>query len=152
MVEFSDLKQPTMGSTISIKNGKLHVPDDPIIPIIEGDGVGVDISPVMKKVVDAAVHKAYQGKKHIVWFKVLAGDESFNKYNTYLPEDTIKAVQHYLVAIKGPLTTPIGGGHRSLNVTMRQMLDLYSCVRPVRYFEGVPAPVKEPQKLDVVVF
>lgn len=152
MVEFTDLKPPTEGSAISMKDGKLHVPHDPIIPIIEGDGVGIDISPVMKKVVDAAVKKAYHGKRKIVWFKILAGDESFNKYKTYLPDDTIKAVQHYLVAIKGPLTTPVGGGHRSINVTMRQMLDLYCCVRPVKYFTGVPAPVKEPEKLDVVIF
>ncbi len=152
MVDFTDLKPPTEGSTITMSNGKLHVPNDPIIPIIEGDGVGIDISPVMKKIVDAAVQKAYRGKKKIVWFKVLAGDESFKKYGTYLPDDTVKAIQHYLVAIKGPLTTPVGGGHRSLNVALRQMLDLYCCVRPVRYFDGVPAPVKEPQKLDVVIF
>ena len=152
MVEFSDLKPPAEGSAIYMNNGALHVPDHPIIPIIEGDGVGIDISPVMKKVVEAAIKKAYDSKRRIVWFKVLAGDESFNKYNTYLPDDTVKAVQHYLVAIKGPLTTPVGGGHRSLNVTMRQMLDLYCCVRPVRYFDGVPAPVKEPHKLNVVVF
>jgi len=151
-VEFSDLKPPGEGSAIYMNGGKLHVPDNPIIPIIEGDGVGIDISPVMKRVVDEAVKKAYNGKRHIVWFKILAGDESFNKYKTYLPDDTVKAVQHYLVAIKGPLTTPVGGGHRSLNVTMRQMLDLYCCVRPVRYFDGVPAPVKEPDKLNVVVF
>ncbi len=152
MTEFSDLKPPAEGSAISMKNGELHVPDDPIIPIIDGDGVGVDISPVMKKVVAAAVKKAYHGKRRIVWFKVLAGDESFNRYKTYLPDDTIKAVQHYLVAIKGPLTTPVGGGYRSLNVTLRQALDLYCCVRPVRYFMGVPAPVKAPEKLDVVIF
>ncbi|MDO8554185.1 MAG: isocitrate dehydrogenase (NADP(+)) [Candidatus Micrarchaeota archaeon] len=152
MVDFTDLKPPTEGSTITMSNGKLHIPDNPIIPIIEGDGVGVDISPVMKKVVDAAVHKAYHGKKKIVWFKVLAGDESFKKYGTYLPDDTVKTIQHYLVAIKGPLTTPVGGGHRSLNVALRQMLDLYCCVRPVRYFDGVPAPVREPQKLNVVIF
>ncbi|MFH1785978.1 MAG: isocitrate dehydrogenase (NADP(+)) [Candidatus Micrarchaeota archaeon] len=151
MVEFSDLK-PLEGSIISMKDGKLHVPDDPIIPVIEGDGVGIDISPVMKKVVDAAVQKAYDGKKKIVWFKILAGDESFNKYKNYLPDDTVNAVRHYLVAIKGPLTTPVGGGHRSLNVTLRQLLDLYCCVRPVRYFDGVPAPVKDPKKLDIVVF
>lgn len=152
MVEFADLKPPTEGKAITMNNGKLHIPDNPIIPIIEGDGVGVDISPVMKKVVDAAVHKAYNGKRKIAWFKILAGDESFKKYGTYLPDDTINAVKHYLVAIKGPLTTPVGGGHRSLNVTMRQMLDLYCCVRPVRYFDGVPSPVKEPGKLDVVIF
>lgn len=152
MVEFADLKPPTDGSAITMNGNKLHVPDNPIIPIIEGDGVGIDISPVMKRVVDAAVNKAYEGKKKITWFKVLAGDESFRKYGTYLPDDTVKAIQHYLVAIKGPLTTPVGGGHRSLNVTMRQMLDLYCCVRLVRYFDGVPAPVKEPQKLDVVIF
>lgn len=152
MVEFSDLEPPAEGNAIFMKNGELHVPDDPIIPIIDGDGVGADISPVMKKVVAAAVKKAYSGRRRIVWFKVLAGDESFSKYKTYLPDDTIKAVQHYLVAIKGPLTTPVGGGHRSLNVTLRQVLDLYCCVRPVRYFTGVPAPVKEPEKLDVVIF
>lgn len=152
MVQFSDLKAPIEGSRITMNNGKLNVPDHPIIPIIEGDGVGIDISPVMKKVVDAAVNKAYSGKRKIIWFKVLAGDESFKKYDTYLPDDTINAIQHYLVAIKGPLTTPVGGGHRSLNVTMRQVLDLYCCVRPVRYFEGVPAPMKRPELLNIVVF
>jgi len=135
-----------------MKNGKLHVPDDPIIPYIEGDGVGVDITPVMMKVVDAAVQKAYGGKRKIHWKKLEAGEECFKAKGTYLPDETVQAIRDYLVAIKGPLTTPVGGGHRSLNVTMRQVLDLYCCVRPTRWYKGTPCPVKEPQKLDVVVF
>ncbi len=130
---------------------KLMVPDNPTIPYIEGDGVGVDISPVMRKVVDAAVEKSYKGRK-IEWKKILAGEEANDQKGEYLPQETVDTIKEYLVAIKGPLTTPVGGGRRSLNVTMRQVLDLYSCVRPVRWFEGTPAPVKEPQKLDVVIF
>ena len=140
------------GNKVSMKNGKLHVPDDPIIPYIEGDGVGVDITPVMMKVVDAAVQKAYGGKRKIHWKKLDAGEECFKAKGTYLPDETVQAIRDYLVAIKGPLTTPVGGGHRSLNVTMRQVLDLYCCVRPTRWYKGTPCPVKEPQKLDVVVF
>jgi isocitrate dehydrogenase len=137
---------------ITMNNGKLKVPDNPVIPYIEGDGVGIDITPVMMKVVDAAVQKAYAGKKKITWKKLEAGEECFKNKNTYLPDETVNAIREYLVAIKGPLTTPVGGGHRSLNVTMRQVLDLYCCVRPVRWYRGTPNPVKEPKKLDVVVF
>ncbi|MFH0884208.1 MAG: isocitrate dehydrogenase (NADP(+)) [Candidatus Micrarchaeota archaeon] len=142
----------TNGNKISMKDGKLHVPDDPVIPYIEGDGVGIDITPVMMKVVDAAVQKAYGGKRKIHWKKLDAGEECFKAKGTYLPDETVQAIRDHLVAIKGPLTTPVGGGHRSLNVTMRQVLDLYCCVRPTRWYEGTPCPVKEPQKLDVVVF
>lgn len=140
------------GKKIEKQDGKLVVSDTPIIPYIEGDGVGVDISPVMRKVVDAAVEKAYQGKKKICWKKIYAGEEAKQKHDNYLPDETVQAIKDHLVAIKGPLTTPVGGGFRSLNVTMRQVMDLYSCVRPVRYYDGTPAPVREPKKLDVVVF
>ncbi len=140
------------GSKITMKNGKLHVPDEPVIPYIQGDGVGVDITPVMMKVVDAAVQKAYHGKKKIHWQKLEAGEDCFKATGTYLPDATVATIREDLVAIKGPLTTPIGGGHRSLNVTMRQVLDLYCCVRPTRWYKGTPCPVKEPEKLDVVVF
>lgn len=140
------------GTKIEMKEGKLAVSDTPIIPYIQGDGVGVDISPVMRKVVDAAVEKAYGGKRKIVWKKILAGEEANKEKGEYLPQETVDAIKEYLVAIKGPLTTPVGGGYRSLNVTLRQVLELYSCVRPVRWFDGTPAPVREPQKLDVVIF
>ena len=142
----------SMSEKISMKDGKLHVPDMPTIPYISGDGIGVDIWPVVQKIVDSAVHKAYKGKKKINWKKVLAGDEANEKLGTFLPDDTINSIKEYLVAIKGPLTTPVGGGHRSLNVTMRQVLDLYCCVRPVRWFNGVPNPMKSPEKLNVVIF
>ncbi|MBD3210256.1 isocitrate dehydrogenase (NADP(+)) [Candidatus Micrarchaeota archaeon] len=140
------------GTKIEKKEGRLAVPDNPAIPHIQGDGVGVDISPVMRKVVDAAVEKAYGGNRKITWKKILAGEEAYQEKQDYLPQETVDAIREYLVAIKGPLTTPVGGGYRSLNVTLRQMLELYSCVRPVRWFEGTPAPVKEPKKLDVVIF
>ncbi|MBU0590637.1 MAG: isocitrate dehydrogenase (NADP(+)) [Candidatus Micrarchaeota archaeon] len=140
------------GQKIKMENGKLEVPDIPTIPYIEGDGVGIDISPVMIKVVNAAVEKAYDGKRKIVWEKIPAGEDAFKTQGTYLPDTTVDSIRDHIVAIKGPLTTPVGGGHRSLNVTMRQVLDLYACVRPVRWFEGTPAPVKEPEKLDVVIF
>jgi len=140
------------GTKIEMKEGKLAVSDTPIIPYIQGDGVGVDISPVMRKVVDAAVEKAYGGKRKIVWKKILAGEEANKEKGEYLPQETVDAIKEYLVAIKGPLTTPVGGGYRSLNVTLRQLLELYSCVRPVRWFDGTPAPVREPNKLDVVIF
>jgi isocitrate dehydrogenase len=135
-----------------MKEGKLVVPDEPIVPYIEGDGTGIDVTPVMIKVVDAAVQKAYSGKKKIHWKKLDAGEECFKATKTYLPDETVQTIRDHLVAIKGPLTTPVGGGHRSLNVTMRQVLDLYCCVRPTKWYEGTPCPVKEPQKLDVVVF
>jgi len=137
---------------ISISNGKLIVPDNPTIPFIEGDGTGVDIWPASKHVFDTAVEKAYKGKRKIVWKEVLAGEKSFNKTGNWLPEETLTVFKQYLVGIKGPLTTPVGGGIRSLNVALRQELDLYACVRPVRWFKGVPSPVKEPQKTDMVIF
>jgi len=137
---------------ITITGGKLNVPDEPIIPIIEGDGVGVDISPVMQKVVDTAVQKAYGGKRKIHWKPILAGEKAIAASGQLLPDESINAIKEHLVAIKGPLTTPVGGGFRSLNVTMRQVLDLYACVRPVRYYSGVPSPMKDPEKLDVVIF
>src|SRR6185503_12272062 len=130
------------------------VPTNPIIPYIEGDGTGVDITPVMLKVVDAAVKKAYGGKRKIVWMEMFAGEKSCRIYgeNVWLPDQTLQASKEYVVSIKGPLTTPVGGGIRSINVALRQDLDLYACVRPVRWYEGVPAPVKEPGKLDIVLF
>jgi isocitrate dehydrogenase len=140
------------GKKIEIVKGKLVVPDNPIIPIIYGDGIGPDVSLTGKKVIDAAVKKAYSGKKKIEWLKVEVGDEANEKYGEYLPEQSLKALEDYKVSIKGPLTTPVGGGIRSLNVTIRQKLDLYACVRPVRWFSGIPSPVKNPEKLDVVIF
>src|SRR3989344_2710897 len=140
------------GKNIEIVDGKLVVPDNPIIPIIYGDGIGPDVSLTGKKVIDAAVKKAYNGKKKIEWLKVEVGDEANEKYGEYLPEKSLKALKDYKVSIKGPLTTPVGGGIRSLNVTIRQKLDLYACVRPVRWFSGIPSPVKNPEKLDVVIF
>lgn len=137
---------------ISIKNGKLTVPDNPTIPFIEGDGTGVDIWPASKLVFDKAVEKAYGGKRKINWKEVLAGEKAFNKTGNWMPEETLNIFKEYLVGIKGPLTTPVGGGIRSLNVALRQELDLYACVRPVRWFKGVPSPVKEPQKTDMVIF
>ena len=137
---------------ITIQNGKLNVPDQPVVPFIEGDGTGVDIWPASKKVFDAAVEKAFGGKKKIQWKEVLAGEKAFNKTGSWLPEETLAAFREYLVGIKGPLTTPVGGGIRSLNVALRQELDLYACVRPVRWFQGVPSPVKEPQLCDMVIF
>ncbi len=130
----------------------LNVPDSPIIPYIEGDGIGIDIWPATQNVLDAAVEVAYNGKKKIVWKEVLAGEKAFNQTGSWLPEETNEAIRDYKIAIKGPLTTPVGGGIRSLNVALRQIHDLYACVRPVRWFQGVPAPVKEPNKLDVVIF
>ena len=137
---------------ISISNGKLNVPDNPTIPFIEGDGTGVDIWPASKLVFDKAIEKAYNGKRRINWKEVLAGEKAFNRTGSWMPEETLTAFKEYLVGIKGPLTTPVGGGIRSLNVALRQELDLYACVRPVRWFKGVPSPVKEPQKTDMVIF
>ncbi len=141
-----------MAEKIKVKNGKLVVPDEPIIPFIEGDGIGPDIWRATKLVLDSAVEKAYGGKREIHWKEILAGEKAYRETGKYLPEDTISAIEEYIVAIKGPLTTPVGGGYRSLNVTLRQRLELYACVRPVRWYEGVPSPVKEPWKLDVVIF
>ena len=153
MIKFEKLDYPTKGTKIEVKNGKLVIPNDPIIPFIEGDGIGPDIWRAAKMVLDAAVQKAYGGEKHIEWYEIYAGEKAAAKYDgRYMPQDTFDAIEHFIVAIKGPLTTPVGGGFRSLNVTLRQTLDLYACVRPVRYFEGVPSPVKHPEKLNVIIF
>src|SRR6201990_91966 len=146
------LKVPVGGEKISISNGKLNVPDHPVIPFIEGDGTGPDIWRASVRVFDAAVQKAYGGKKKIAWMEVLAGEKAFNQVKSWLPDETVEAFREFLVGIKGPLTTPIGGGIRSLNVALRQMLDLYVCLRPVRYFQGVPSPVKRPEQVDMVIF
>jgi isocitrate dehydrogenase len=143
---------PQDGQKITLSGGKLSVPDRPILPFIEGDGTGRDIWRASVRVLDAAVAKAYGGKKKIAWMEVYAGEKAFTKFNNWLPDETIAGYREYLVGIKGPLTTPIGGGIRSLNVALRQMLDLYVCLRPVRWFKGVPSPVKSPQKVDMVIF
>ena len=140
------------GETISIQNNKLHVPDNPIIPFIEGDGTGPDIWRASVRVFDAAVNRAYGGKRRLAWKEVLAGQRAYDKVKNWLPDETVEAFRHYLVGIKGPLTTPVGGGVRSLNVALRQILDLYVCLRPVRWFKGVPSPVKRPEKVDMVIF
>ncbi|NTU63599.1 MAG: NADP-dependent isocitrate dehydrogenase, partial [Chloroflexi bacterium] len=140
------------GHKITIQNGKLIVPDNPVIPFIEGDGTGRDIWRASVRVFDAAVEKAYKGARKIEWKEVLAGEKAFNAVNSWLPDETVEAFREYLVGIKGPLTTPIGGGIRSLNVALRQLLDLYVCLRPVRWFKGVPSPVKRPEKVDMVIF
>jgi len=152
MPTFSTLKAPTAGTAITRKGGRLIVPDDPIIPFIEGDGTGPDIWRASVRIFDAAVQKAFDGKKRIEWFEVPAGEKAKDKFGEWLPNDTLEAVRTYKVAIKGPLTTPVGGGIRSLNVTLRQVLDLYACVRPVRYFTGTPAPVTHPELMNVVIF
>ena len=151
---YEKITPPTAGSRITFSNGEPIVPDNPIIPFIRGDGTGVDIWPAAQKVMDAAVQTAYQGKRQIDWFKVYAGDEACEVYGTYqyLPEDTLQAIKEFGVAIKGPLTTPIGGGIRSLNVALRQINDLYACVRPCRYYPGTPSPHKNPEKLDVIIY
>ncbi|MFO7846431.1 MAG: NADP-dependent isocitrate dehydrogenase [Balneolaceae bacterium] len=154
-MSFDKLTKPTEGTIIK-KNadGSPEVGDDPIVPFIEGDGIGIDISPVMKHVVDSAVEKAFDGKKKINWFEVYAGEKALEVYDkdTWLPEDTLKAFEEYKVGIKGPLTTPVGGGIRSLNVAIRQKLDLFACVRPVKYYKGTPSPVKQPELTDMVIF
>jgi isocitrate dehydrogenase len=151
----SQIKTPTAGTKITVNaDASLNVPDRPIIPFIEGDGTGVDITPVMIKVLDAAVAKAYGGKRQIEWMEVFAGEKATKVYgaDAWLPDETVEAIRDYVVSIKGPLTTPTSGGIRSLNVALRQMLDLYVCLRPVRYFTGVPSPVKAPEKVDMVIF
>ena len=152
MTKYKFAKIPSRGEGIVYKNGKLSVPDNPIIPFVEGDGTGPDIWRASVRVFDAAVEKAYQGARKIAWMEVFAGEKSFKQFNDWLPQETVDAMDEYRVSIKGPLTTPVGGGIRSLNVTLRQVLDLYACIRPVRYFEGVGAPVKEPEKVNVVIF
>ena len=153
-MKFDKIKEPQSGSKISITDGKLNVPNNPIIPFIEGDGIGVDITPAMLKVVDNAVKIAYEGERKIEWMEVYCGEKSTTIYtkDTWLPDETIDALKEYVVSIKGPLTTPVGGGIRSLNVSLRQILDLYVCLRPIRYFDGVPSPVKRPQDTDMVIF
>ncbi|MCW8132686.1 MAG: isocitrate dehydrogenase (NADP(+)) [Planctomycetota bacterium] len=151
MAQYKDVTPPK-GDKIGIKDGVLNVPDQPVIPYIEGDGTGPDIWRASQIVFDAAVQKAYGGKKKISWFEVYAGEKAFNKFNHWLPDDTVEAYKEFLVGIKGPLTTPVGGGIRSLNVALRQLLDLYVCLRPVRWFKGVPSPVKRPEAVDMVIF
>jgi len=146
------LAPPKSGQRIGFEAGRIVVPDDPIVPYIEGDGTGPDIWRATQYVVDGAVKKVYGGKKRFAWYEVFAGDKAKEMYGEYLPEETLDALREYRVSIKGPLSTPVGGGIRSLNVTLRQVLDLYACVRPVRYFNGVPSPVKEPEKVDMVIF
>src|SRR6202049_2384261 len=149
---YSGVAVPSNGKTIVYSDGVFRVPDQPIVPFIEGDGTGRDIWKASRRVFDAAVEKAYGGERKIEWLEVFAGEKAFKQFNDWLPADTVEALRDFRVAIKGPLTTPVGGGIRSLNVTLRQVLDLYACVRPVRYLEGVPSPVKNPERMDVVIF
>ncbi len=149
---YTNIQVPQHGQKITMQDGKLNVPDQPIIPFIEGDGIGVDIWPASQRILDAAVEKAYAGRRKIAWMEVYAGEKAFKKFNTWLPEETIQAFREFIVGIKGPLTTPVGGGIRSLNVALRKELDLYACVRPVRWFKGLPSPVKRPELVDMVTF
>src|SRR5437868_9742686 len=151
-VVYNGVPLPSNGAPIRYENGKYQVPDNPIIPFIEGDGTGRDIWRASQLVFDAAVEKAYGGKRRVVWYEIFAGEKAFNTFGEWLTDDAVKSIAEFVVAIKGPLTTPVGGGIRSLNVTLRQVLDLYACVRPVRYFDGVPSPVRRPEKVDVVIF
>ena len=152
MPAYKDLTPPAEGQSITMEQGRLNVPDRPVIPFIEGDGTGPDIWAAAQHVFDNAVLNAYGDGRKIVWFEVFAGEKAKNRFNEWLPNDTLEAIRQYLVAIKGPLTTPVGGGIRSLNVALRQILDLYACVRPVRHFAGVPSPVKHPEKVNMVIF
>ncbi len=152
MQSFNNNPVPADGAVITLQNGRFCVPDNPIIPFIEGDGTGRDIWKASRLVFDAAVQKAYGGRRRIVWYEVFAGEKAKDRCNEWLPQDTLDAIRHFRIAIKGPLTTPIGGGFRSLNVSLRQLLNLYACWRPVRYYPGVPSPVKHPEKLDVIIF
>ncbi len=152
MKSFNQIPVPASGEAIQVRKGKFLVPDQPIIPFIEGDGTGRDIWKASQRVFDGAVERAYGGAKRVVWYEVFAGEKAYNRFQNWLPDDTVEAIKQFHVAIKGPLTTPVGGGIRSLNVTLRQLLTLYVCLRPVRYFPGVPSPMKHPEKLDVVIF
>ena len=152
MAMLETLTPPKEGRRIEVREGRMVVPDTPIVPFIEGDGTGPDIWRATVRVLDAAVQRAYAGRRRIVWFEVFAGQKARDRFGTWLPEDTLRALEHYTVGIKGPLTTPVGGGFRSLNVALRQQMDLYACVRPVRYFEGVPSPVRHPERVDIVIF
>ena len=149
---YNGVAVPSGGKAIEYANGKFSVPDNPIIPFIEGDGTGRDIWKASRTVFDAAVERAYSGKRRVVWYEVFAGEKAFNTFKEWLPDETVEAVRDFRVSIKGPLTTPVGGGIRSLNVALRQLLDLYACVRPVKYFKGVPSPVVHPEHLDVMIF
>ena len=151
-VSYNGVPVPGNGARITYTGGCYQVPDHPIIPFIEGDGTGRDIWKASVRVFDAAVQKAYNGKRQVAWYEVFAGEKAFSKFNDWLPEDTITAIREFRVAIKGPLTTPVGGGIRSLNVALRQILDLYACVRPVKYYAGTPSPVKNPERMDVVIY
>jgi len=152
LIDFEKLVMSGKGEKIRIEEGKLNVPDNPIIPFIEGDGIGPDIMNASMKVWNKAVEAAYKGRREIEWFEIFAGEKATQKYGEPLPEDTLKAIKYFNVAIKGPLTTPVGGGYRSLNVSLRQLLNLYACVRPVKYYQGVPSPLKKPEKMDIVIF
>src|SRR6201982_3872413 len=149
---YNGLELPKDGAAIEYNNGQYQIPDNPIIPFIEGDGTGRDIWEAAQRVFDAAVEKAYDGRRNIKWFEIFAGEKAYRQFSNWLPDDSVSAARDLRVSIKGPLTTPVGGGIRSLNVTLRQVLDLYSCIRPVKYYSGVPSPVKHPEKLDVVIF
>src|SRR5437773_9445529 len=151
-VSYNGVAVPANGARISYSGGSYQVPDNPIIPFIEGDGTGRDIWRASSRVFDAAVEKAYNGKRRVAWYEVFAGEKAKAKFDTWLPDDTLDAIREFRVAIKGPLTTPVGGGIRSLNVALRQILDLYACVRPVKYYKGVPSPVKHPERMDLVIF
>ncbi|RKX25145.1 MAG: NADP-dependent isocitrate dehydrogenase, partial [Candidatus Zixiibacteriota bacterium] len=152
MPNYKHIEVPKNGKPITVRNKKLNIPANPIIPVIEGDGIGRDIMKATRRVVDAAVEKTYKGRKKIAWMDVYAGESAFERYKEWLPQETVDAIKKYIVALKGPLTTPIGGGFRSLNVSLRQILNLYACVRPVSYFKGVGSPVTHPEKMDVVIF
>jgi isocitrate dehydrogenase len=152
MSTYANPSAPSTGEAITLDGRTLQVPDTPVIPYIEGDGTGPDIWRAAQLVFDAAVRQAYGADRRIQWLEVLAGEKAKNQLDSWLPDDTLAAIDHYLVAIKGPLTTPVGGGFRSLNVALRQKLDLYACVRPVRYFAGVPSPVKSPELVDMIIF
>ena len=152
MTKYKFAKVPPRGEAIEFRNGALKVPDRPIVPFVEGDGTGPDIWRASVQVFDAAVERAYEGQRAVAWMEVFAGEKAFKQFQDWLPQETVDAMKEFRVSIKGPLTTPVGGGIRSLNVTLRQVLDLYACIRPVRYFEGVGAPVKEPEKVNIVIF
>src|SRR5213082_750523 len=149
---YNGVAVPANGARISYSGGRYQVPDNPIIPFIEGDGTGRDIWRASSRVFDAAVEKAYRGKRHVAWYEVFAGEKAKAKFDNWLPDETVAAIRDFRVAIKGPLTTPVGGGIRSLNVALRQLLDLYACVRPVKYYKGVPSPVKHPERMDIVIY
>src|SRR5579863_7911781 len=151
-VSYNGLALPTSGTRINYSNRRYQVPDNPIIPFIEGDGTGRDIWKASVRVFDAAVQKAYQGKRRVAWYEVFAGEKAFSRFRNWLPDDTLSAIREFRIAIKGPLTTPVGGGIRSLNVALRQILDLYACVRPVKYYKGTPTPVKNPERMDIVIY